>query len=363
MGHWGGKRGPMFVCYDQEPILPDNFHYELLDHIENNYQGPFVLVTTEKNSEPLNALMAKYQWPVVYYFHHALAAHDWYRGYRYDARLIPPDLRKLDRHYISMNRLTSERRVYRSLLINELIKQDILDQGYVSFSRVCPEGGVFQDHLIAAANQGQFSLDLAQEAITNIDNCASDFRIDFVESEFIPNHSMILGAIDQTQRSFCFVVTETCFWEHKCHLTEKIFKPIIARMPFILTGPAHNLAYLRSYGFKTFSDWWDESYDDITDPIQRLEAIGKLLKSLCAYNLKDLEKMLTEMMPVLDHNFNLFNSQDFLDGIWFELATNLKSVADGFDSIDYPVNVKRPGVGDKTYPEWAPKILPAASQQ
>jgi hypothetical protein len=348
------------VCYDQEPILPDNFHHELFDYIENNYQGPFVLVTTEKHSEPLNALMAKYQWPVVYYFHHALAAHDWYRGYRYDARLIPPDLRKLDHHYISMNRLTSERRVYRSLLINELIKQDILDQGYVSFSRVCPEGGAFQDHLIAAANRGQISLGLAQEAIANIDNCPSELRIDFAQSEFIPNHSMILGAIDETQKSFCFVVTETCFWEQKCHLTEKIFKPIIARMPFILAGPTHNLKYLKSHGFKTFDAWWDESYDEIEDPVQRLAAIGKLLKSLCAYSLEDLEKMLADMAPVLDHNFNLFNSQDFLDSIWFELATNLKAAASNFDSIDYPVNIKRPGIGDKTYPEWAPKILPAA---
>jgi len=324
----------MFVCYDQEPILPGDFHYELFDHIENNYQKPFVLVTTEKNSEPLDQLMEKYQWPVVYYFHHALAAHDWYRGYRYDSRIVSPADRKLNRHYISMNRLTSNRRVYRSLMINELIKHDILHKGHVSFSRICPEGGAFQDHLISGANQNRFSMDLAQEAIKNIDNCQSDFRIDFADSEFIPNHSMILGAINQTQQSFCFLVTETCFWEQKNHLTEKIFKPIIARMPFILAGPTHSLRYLKTYGFKTFDAWWDESYDDITDPLQRLEAIGELLKSLCSHSLSDLEKILVEMIPVLDHNFNLFNSQDFLDGIWLEFTNNLNLVSCEFKKPD-----------------------------
>ena len=34
--------------------------------------------------------------------------------------------------------------------------------------------------------------------------------------------------------------------------------------------------------------------------------------------------MLFEMEPVLEHNFKLFNSQEFLNSAWQELTTNLK---------------------------------------
>jgi hypothetical protein len=220
-------------------------------------------------------------------------------------------------------------------LVNELIKNDILDHGYLSFSRICPEGGAFQDHLIAGAENHWYDISLAQEAIENINAAQCDFRIDHTNSEFIPNQSFIVGAEDFTQKSFCFVVTETCFWERKCHLTEKIFKPIVSRMPFILVGAAHNLAYLKSYGFKTFDSWWDESYDNITDPIERLTAIGNLLKNICNYELDKLSDLLTEISPVLDHNFKLFNSQEFLDAAWLELTTNLQNSIADFIPINY----------------------------
>jgi len=296
-----------------------------------------VLVTTEKHSDALDAIQQRYDWPTVYYFHHVFAAQDWYRGHRYDARIIAPKNRHLDKHYISLNRITSNRRVYRSLLVNELIKHGVLNQGYVSFSRVCPEGGAFQDHLLSAAEHGWCNLSQAQEAIANIDGVDCNFRVDHNDAEFIPNQSFVIGAESFTQRSFCFVVTETCFWERKCHLTEKIFKPIVSKMPFILVGAAHNLAYLKSYGFKTFDAWWDESYDDITDPMERLSAIGQLLKTICQYSLADLEKLLIEMTPVLEHNFKLFNSSEFVDSVWRELTTSLQESVSDFIPIDYRI--------------------------
>jgi hypothetical protein len=118
----------MFIFYDQEPIYGD-FNHELFDHIQDNFKGPFILVSTEKNSQPLEHISKRYDWPTVYYFHHAFVAHDWFRGSRYDYRLIPPNQRQLTKKYISFNRLTSGQRVYRSLLIAELSRNNILNQG------------------------------------------------------------------------------------------------------------------------------------------------------------------------------------------------------------------------------------------
>jgi hypothetical protein len=316
---------PMFIFYDQEPIL-GQYNYRLFDHIRDNMKGPFILVTTEKSSGPLDEIAARYGWPTVYYFHHAFAAHDWFRGYRYDSQLISPEKRVLKKKYISFNRLTSSHRVYRSLLISELFKRDILDQGYVSYNDSCPDGGTYKSNIQQAIDDKLIPEEVGVKAIMNISRVNMPLRIDYQDQQFIPNHSFVLSAVPQTQESFCYLVTETCFWQPKHHLTEKIFKPIVSRMPFVLAGPAHNLKYLREYGFKTFDKWFDESYDDIEDPIMRLKAISKTMDKICSYSLSELQDMLVDMQPVLEHNYQRFYSNEFLDQCWNELQTNLRAV-------------------------------------
>lgn len=314
-----GADSPLFIFYDQEPIYGE-FNYQLFDYIRDNFQGPHILVTTEKNSVPLNLVKERYGWPTVYYFHHIFAAHDWFRGYRYDARLVEPTNRKLSKKYVTFNRLTSSARIYRSLLVGELAKLDLLKEGHVSYSEVCPDGEDYATELRASA---YITPELAEEAIANISKAPLPLRIDFSDQTSIPNQSFVLSAVKETQESFCYLVTETCFWEQKYHLTEKIFKPIVSKMPFVLVGPAGNLKYLRSYGFKTFGDYWDESYDEIDDPVKRLRAITKVLKQICTLSTSELEHMLKDMDSILQHNHNLFNSQQFLDSAWHELRINL----------------------------------------
>ena len=334
--HESLKSSPMFLFYDQEPIYGE-YNYHLFDHVKNNFQGPFILVTTEKNSTPLETIKKKYGWPVVYNFHHAFASHDWYRGYKYNSELISPNKRSLDKKYISFNRLTSNARVYRSILISELVKRNILDQGFVSYNDVCPDGGSYQDNLDQAVINRLITPELAEEVKSNISSVKIPLRIDYQDQEFIPNHSFVLSAVEQTQRSFCYLVTETCYWESKYHLTEKIFKPIVSRMPFVLVGPVHNLKYLREYGFKTFSKWIDESYDDIEDPIERMLAIGSTMEKICSHTLEELESMLAEMQEVLDYNYNLFYSNEFLYVCWDELITNLKDSLQHLPNVQHPV--------------------------
>jgi len=43
--------------------------------------------------------------------------------------------------------------------------------------------------------------------------------------------------------------------------TEKTFRPITGRRPFLIFGPIHFLNNMRGLGFKTYSECWDESYD------------------------------------------------------------------------------------------------------
>ena len=314
------------------------YNKKFFDYIVGNTQGPYILVNTERDSTERDRICEEYGFVDINYFFHIFAAHDWYRGHKYIPNIVAPHDRTLTKTYISFNRLTSNERIYRSLFVNELHKAGILDQGYVSFSKDCPDGGAFDTNLLQGVANQKIDPALANEAITNI-NQLPDLRIDF-EGKHIPNQSMLLTPLDKLMESFIFVVTETCYWQSKTHLTEKIFKPIVLRMPFILVGCAYNLEYLRSYGFRTFSDFWDESYDTIEDPILRMKAVTGILRDISTMSSDQQRAMLRDIEPVLEHNYNLFNDNNFINQEWTHLQKQLKEVADSFQvPPPYTLNV------------------------
>lgn len=310
-------RGPVFICYDQEP-LDFNYNFELFSHIKKQFDGPYILLNTEQNSDEKKKILDYFGFQDCYYFFHAFAASDWFRGYQYNAKLVPISKRTIKKNFITFNRITSNHRVYRTVLVAELIKNNLLDSGYVSYSDVCPDTQT--DYAEELGKLARYKRIPVAEYKDILDNSALPLRVDTDVTSDIPNKSFVISAADKTQEALFQVVTETMFWGRKQHLTEKIFKPIVSKNPFILLGCAHNLKYLKSYGFKTFDQWIDESYDDIEDDYERLLAVVSILNSLKGC---DAKKLLVEMSEVLDYNYNLFYSQEFVTGAWKELTGNL----------------------------------------
>jgi len=60
-------------------------------------------------------------------------------------------------------------------------------------------------------------------------------------------------------------------------LCEKSYKPMAAQHPFLMVSTPGNLAYLRSQGFETFPELFDESYDNVVDWKQRVMNIISVL--------------------------------------------------------------------------------------
>lgn len=322
IGEWADET-PMLIFFDQEPVNL-NYNYTLFNYIIATYQPPFVFVTTEKDSDPVDQVSRCYNWPVVEYFHHIFAANDWFREYRFNYNILDNNPRQLNKKFITFNRITGNSRVYRSLFVAELIKNNILDYGHVSYSRVCPVHGTYHDNIYKAIKDNLITETCGLDTIEQLNKLSFDPRIDNKNLTDIPNDSMTLGPVEALLESFVYVVTETCFWERKKHLTEKIFKPIVARQPFLLLGCANNLSYLQEHGFKTFNHWWDESYDIIENPIDRLQAVIKILKEICSLSIDELQKLRQEMQSVLDHNFNLFYSEEFITDSWNNLNSKIK---------------------------------------
>ena len=105
--------------------------------------------------------------------------------------------------------------------------------------------------------------------------------------------------------SYFHLVTET-FFGPNVFLSEKIFKPISNLQPFLVFGDYLTLAELRKLGFKTFSDFWDESYDYIQNPKERYFQLSKLILELNKKSIGELNEIYQEVKETC-----IFNKEHF----------------------------------------------------
>jgi len=103
--------------------------------------------------------------------------------------------------------------------------------------------------------------------------------------------------------TFVNVLTETLYENETVFLSEKIFKPIYCCQPFIVFGNPGTLKELHNLGFKTFSDFWDESYDKDYNFTNRLSKIMSIIYKLNKKSSEELLEISNKMVPILRHNF------------------------------------------------------------
>lgn len=298
-------------CYyfDQEPIYTNN----ISDLIDWESAKGFRMVANSEISELKTSALKEHNFQDWYYFFHGFAALAWYQ----DGKFFYQDV-DWTKPYISMNRLHTNGRSYRLNLVARLAEQKILDRGYVSLHLDHSEYGTWQQELVSPGTklsksaQELIARHLSTALVLDKSETTGSISADFGHQEF-----------DLWKSGLWHIVTETVFYYNKLHLTEKIFKPIVAQRPFILAAAPGNLAYLKSYGFKSFDKWIDESYDTIQDPDLRLQAIVDQTQRLCAMSNDQLHQMHQEMQPILEHNFNHMWG-DFRHRIVNELVDNFE---------------------------------------
>lgn len=91
--------------------------------------------------------------------------------------------------------------------------------------------------------------------------------------------------------------------------SEKIFRCIVYKHPFIATGPKHFLKVLHWLGYKTFHPFIDESYDEETDDATRLLMITKEAKRLCELDEQGLKQFLEFSKDICEHNFRILQNR------------------------------------------------------
>jgi len=313
---WPEQKHTM-IFFDQEPVLKE-FIDELdkFDKFSKGIKNAQIFVHSDI-SETTNQVCKKYEFINLYYFFHGFASLIWFNDYKYLSYNY-----KFTKKYICLNHIVTNDRSYRLTLIRSLIEKNILCQGIVS-ANTHPPGKNLIHHEVNSLDSK-----LSNDAKSLIKTYMWD-----IEKSLIADKHSVSGTLSAAagpeehmlnQSAFLHVVTETVFYYEKLHLTEKIFRPIVSKRPFILVGAPENLKYLKKYGFKTFDKWINEDYDLEHNHDRRLKMISDEIEKICNLSMDQLRTMQLEMEEILEFNYTHFYTT-FKDIIITELLDNFKS--------------------------------------
>ena len=118
------------------------------------------------------------------------------------------------------------------------------------------------------------------------------------------------------------IITESS--DHIVYFTEKTGKAFFAQRPFVFFGAQHSLKRLRDWGFKTFDSVIDESYDNVSDPVQRWQ---QAFDQVTYLNQQNLKQVVDSLQSVLAHNAQHFvNHKHFNSSLRTWLLTQIQDL-------------------------------------
>ena len=116
------------------------------------------------------------------------------------------------------------------------------------------------------------------------------------------------------------ICTETSFDVPR--LTGAPVKTILLN-PFLLVGGAGSLGILHSFGFKTFPNIFDESYDEIEDSITRHKHLVNEVERICSLSEDEKHQLYLESIPTIKYNqeqFKRIDTKKFFLDIFYQLV-------------------------------------------
>ena len=310
------------VCHDQEPLCFDDWPQPQLRQsgIAAPYSRLMSVLRTDWtvwdrvllcHSELNSAELAKFEQDGavgVYWWSHAMIARDWFRYAACDPQLALP--RQSNHLFLVYNRAWSGSREYRLRFMDQLIRRELVPHCVTSMNFTDP----------VHYSKHQFRNDKLA-----VHRC--DFEQHIAKNQHPSSASADYCGLDYG-RTDIEVVLETLFDDGRLHLTEKILRPIACRQPFMALAPAGSLALLRSYGFRTFGDVWDEGYDTITDPVARMDAVLQNMQLIASLGPDQQRQVRQQCQATVEHNWKWFFSEEFAQQIVSEFQNNLKQACD-----------------------------------
>ena len=294
---------PVVLCYDQEPLdfdlYSDDCLLEQLSHIPQkkninkyldcknlnlnlrwhqpyNSSKYWVLLHSELNSPQVIQYESTGLFKCAYWWSHALIALVWYRFARYDNRLTDKS-QPIKANFLVYARGTTGKRAYRKLFLEHLQHINSVQLGSID-----------------------------PTAVVTSDSSATYNPQDFAQTR-------------------CSIVLETVY-DQRIHLTEKTLRPLACGHPFLILNGPGALETIRSYGFKTFQPYINESYDKEQSPTKRMDMVLREMRRINSSSEKYQKYIWDGCAEIAAYNKQLFFDDKFIWRVKTELRRNVNTI-------------------------------------
>jgi hypothetical protein len=214
-----------------------------------------------------------------------------------------------EKTFLCFNRRYSDHRL---LFFMIAVKRNLIDKFYMSMAASQPEANrTFKanaEYLIHKHNTYGFTKE-------DIDACDSLLPLVLDNDNF--NQYPMETAVDPVEKfyknSLVNIINETYFFNNIIHITEKTYKPIAFLQPFILLGAVGSLQHIKDMGFKTFGEFWDESYDIEIDDSVRFTKIVNIVEEISSWTEQKKIDFSYKVKGILEYNLNHLNTMNNLE--------------------------------------------------
>lgn len=184
-----------------------------------------------------------------------------------------------------------------------------------------------------------YSLRYREDLLEQVDTVAQEYSTKFLKKfmknyHHLPDSPRFLDLSSTThydgvpfdytlyKQTSLSVISESELSAAEIWLTEKTWRAILNKHPFLFLGQPFTCRYLEEKGFKTFREYWPRNYDDIEDFDERLEAVIEILLWL-KDNWHNLDHK--SINRDIKHNYRLALQISALDIRNFNQLVNFKS--------------------------------------
>jgi hypothetical protein len=270
-----------FILDVTEPIFPYIKNIENFLKLTKVYNKPVTIITGQ-NSPTMIDLYKSFGAEVVLIPFFSFLIYD---SHTFESPYIKENT--LEKRYVTLNRTYKK---IRELLFTYLKNNDLLKLGEYSF------------------------LFLNEKSFVETNKIANN-------SESIPS---IFDKYHFNKNCFLNIVVESVnedyfFYNDKKIITnfvsEKTQKTLATGLPFLIVGEPNFLNSIKDYGIKTFSNYWDETYDLEEKMENRAEKFFNTIKTICYEKESVIKEIYSETETIYNSNKEVLKSimQDNID--------------------------------------------------
>ena len=301
------KDGYLLISCPLESFLHDNLFYKMHRYFEAHKipLDRIIYVNNCLNAKDIyeDFCLRHNEQPQIHCYYIGTYVQDFINRARDDCFVdLKYQVKEKEKTFLMFNRRMRDQRLAFALRIQ---KAEILDQFFMSFPKEYSNFAIWQN--FASNNKdnevvGVMDMAKFYKTLPRVLDTGNFNRFPMEDDFFSPYHYY--------ENSLISVVSETNFYSDVIHLTEKTMKPLMFKHPFIILGSWRSLYHLKAMGFKTFSELWDESYDEEHDHSKRLNMIVDLCESISKKTPEEKLELSEKIKPIVEYNFNILKDRN-----------------------------------------------------